>query len=125
MSISSIMEKVQLTLGLAGFSIVAFALTILLAVYLVWSGWKEPEKIMIVVSPFVAVLGTLIGAFFGVKAGEEGKAKAENEAAKEQQKVAAAELKVEKEEQKVLALQSAATPEIIVRAQQLSPQAFQ
>lgn len=111
------MDKLRMTLGF-WLSMGGLAVAALLVVFLVLNKWTDAADITSVVGLFTSVLGTLVGAFFGLQIGAQGKEKAE-------EKVEKAEQKVEKERQKVQALQTVASRELILEARQLNPQAFQ
>jgi ABC-type transport system involved in cytochrome bd biosynthesis fused ATPase/permease subunit len=74
------------------------------------SGQRSASDITAIVGLFTSVLGTLIGAFFGLQIGAADKAKAEQRADSVQKKVDA--------------LQSAANPDTIKKAQSLYPNLF-
>lgn len=69
-SIETVRIKYAFWLGIVGFS-----LTIILAVVvavLTQSGFKDAQAVSSIVSPFLTVLGTLVGAFFGLQVGAAG-----------------------------------------------------
>jgi hypothetical protein len=47
----------------------------LLVVFLVFEGWKTASDVVAVVGLFTSVLGTLVGAFFGLQVGTAGREK--------------------------------------------------
>ena len=63
-----------------------------------------------IVGLFTSVLGTLVGAFFGLQIGAAGKEKAEQRA--------------DEAQKKVNALQGAATPDVLEKASELYPNLF-
>jgi surface antigen len=65
-------------LGLLGFLACIF-LALCLA-FLALIGFEEGEVVSQVVSPFLAVLGTLVGVFFGVQIGSAGREEATRQA---------------------------------------------
>lgn len=69
-SIETVRIKYAFWLGIVGFS-----LTIILAVVvavLTQSGFKDAQAVSSIISPFLTVLGTLVGAFFGLQVGAAG-----------------------------------------------------
>lgn len=85
-----------------GFWIVVIGLTIVAAVFLVAiTKWTAASDVTAVVGSVTGMVGTIIGAFFGVQVGSAGKEKAESD-----RKVA---------EDKALRLASAMQPEVAVR----------
>lgn len=83
-------------------SLYGLALAAALVMALLIAGWKTSSDIVAVVGLFTSVLGTLVGAFFGLQIGSAGKAEAEARATKAQNKVTA--------------LAGAATPDVIKEA---------
>ena len=81
-----------------------------LVVVLLVAGWKTASDITGVVGLFTSILGTLVGAFFGLQIGSAGKAKADERADNAQKKADA--------------LQSAADEPTIRRAKELYPELF-
>jgi hypothetical protein len=71
---------------------------------------KTSNDIVAIVGLFTSVLGTLVGAFFGLQIGSAGKEKVEERA--------------DKAEQKSSAILGAASPDIIENAKRLFPEAF-
>lgn len=69
-------------------SICGLGLAALLVVALVIAGWKTASDITSVVGLFTSVLGTLVGAFFGLQIGAAGKTEADERANDAQKKVA-------------------------------------
>ena len=68
---SDLSVRSALVIGLVGLMIPA-----LLTVLLVFMCWKSSD-ISALISPFIGVVGTLVGSFLGVKVGAAGKEKAE------------------------------------------------
>ncbi|MCC6298471.1 MAG: hypothetical protein IT314_04180 [Anaerolineales bacterium] len=69
-SIETVRIRYAFWLGIVGFS-----LTIILAVVvavLTQNGFKDAQAVSLIVSPFLTVLGTLVGAFFGLQIGAAG-----------------------------------------------------
>jgi len=91
-------------------SVLGLLLAAALVAALLLAGWKTAADVVSVVGLFTSVLGTLVGAFFGIQIGSEGKAKAEDRADKAQKK---ADI-----------LQSAADKTMIDRAKELYPDLF-
>lgn len=91
-------------------SVTGLVLAALLVVALLAWGVKDPTGITSVVGLFTSVLGTLVGAFFGVQVGSAGKEEAE-ERANETQK-------------QVNALASAADKKTLDAAQKIYPNLF-
>jgi vacuolar-type H+-ATPase subunit I/STV1 len=56
-------------------AVFGLGLAALLVVFLVQAGWKTASDVAAVVGLFTSVLGTLVGAFFGVQIGSAGKEK--------------------------------------------------
>jgi hypothetical protein len=56
-------------------AVVGLGLGAALVLFLVFEGWKTASDIVAVVGLFTSVLGTLVGAFFGVQVGASGKEK--------------------------------------------------
>ncbi len=67
-------------------SIFGLALAAALVVALLIAGWDKGSEIVAVVGLFTSVLGTLVGAFFGLQIGSADKAKAEERADNAQKK---------------------------------------
>ena len=67
-------------------SIIGLALAAVLVVALLIAGWKTGSDVSAVVGLFTSVLGTLVGAFFGLQVGAADKAKVEERADNAQQK---------------------------------------
>jgi len=93
-------------------AIYGLSLAALLVVVLLFTGpgQRSASDITSIVGLFTSVLGTLIGAFFGLQIGSADKAKAEQRADSAQKKVDA--------------LQSAANPDVIKKARGLYPDLF-
>lgn len=91
-------------------SVIGLGLAAALVLALLIAGWKVSSDIVAVVGLFTSVLGTLVGAFFGLQIGSAGKEKAEDRADTAQKKADA--------------LQSAATPEMITKAMDFYPDLF-
>lgn len=91
-------------------AIIGLLLAAVLVVVLLAFGIKTSTDIVAIVGLFTSVLGTLVGAFFGLQVGSAGKEKAEERA--------------DKAEQKSSALLGAASPEIVTKAKDLFPEAF-
>jgi uncharacterized membrane protein len=70
-------------------SLTGILLAVGLVVFLVCKNWGNAAEITAVVGLFTSVLGTLIGAFFGLQIGSEGRANAEARADKAQKEVEA------------------------------------
>jgi vacuolar-type H+-ATPase subunit I/STV1 len=92
--------RIQKAFWLAVFGLFLAALLVLI---LLLFGIKTSSDIVAIVGLFTSVLGTLVGAFFGLQVGYAGN---------------------EKAEQKSAALLSAATPEVIENARKHFPEAF-
>src|SRR5262245_51751197 len=58
----------------------------LLVMFLVWKGWSQASDVVAVVGLFTSVLGTLVGAFFGLQVGAAGRDK-EQQATREATRV--------------------------------------
>jgi hypothetical protein len=56
-------------------AVIGLGLAALLVMFLVLAGWKTASDVAAVVGLFTSVLGTLVGAFFGVQIGSAGKEK--------------------------------------------------
>jgi hypothetical protein len=67
-------------------SVFGLALAAALVCALLFAGWKGAADVTAVVGLFTSVLGTLVGAFFGLQIGSAGKAKAEERADNAQKK---------------------------------------
>jgi len=91
-------------------AILGLALAAILVIVLVAAGWKTSSDIVAIVGLFTSVLGTLVGAFFGVQVGAADKARA-NERADNVQK-------------KASALAAAADANTIEKAKKLYPDLF-
>jgi uncharacterized protein YacL len=74
-------------LGLVGF-IASILLALILAAFTLF-GFKEAQGVAIIVSPFLSVLGTLVGVFFGVQVGSAGREEAQQQAKDANNKVTA------------------------------------
>jgi hypothetical protein len=70
-------------------SIIGLILAVTLVITLIIAGWDSSSDIVAVVGLFTSVLGTLVGAFFGLQIGASGTAKAEKRADDNQKKVEA------------------------------------
>jgi|WetSurSiteA1Bulk_404760.scaffolds.fasta_scaffold41063_2 hypothetical protein len=70
-------------------SLTGILLAVGLIVFLVCKNWGGAADITAVVGLFTSVLGTLVGAFFGLQIGSEGRANAEARADKAQKEVEA------------------------------------
>lgn len=81
-----------------------------LVIVLLIFGIKTSSDIVAIVGLFTSVLGTLVGAFFGLQIGSAGKEKAEERA--------------DKAEQTTKAVMSQATPDQIKNAMNMFPEAF-
>ncbi len=91
-------------------SIIGLSLAAMLVIVLIFAGWKSSSDITAVVGLFTSVLGTLVGAFFGMQIGSADKAKAEERADNAQKKVDA--------------LHAAADEKTIEKAKHLYPNLF-
>jgi len=91
-------------------AVIGLFLAAVLVFGLLLFGWKEASDITSVVGLFTSVLGTLVGAFFGLQIGASGKE--------------AAEERADMEAQKADALGQAADPATIERAKELYPKLF-
>jgi len=82
----SSIEKLRINRAfwLSVFGLALAALIVLLLI--LWAGWKSASDVVAVVGLFTSVLGTLVGAFFGVQIGAAGKAKADERADSAQKK---------------------------------------
>jgi len=105
----SAVEKLRINRAFS-LSIVGLGLAAALVVALLIAGWDKGSEIVAVVGLFTSVLGTLVGAFFGLQIGSADKAKAEDRADTAQRKADA--------------LQSAADEPTIKRAKDLYPDLF-
>jgi len=103
------LEKYRIRSALT-LSIVGLALAAVVVIALLIAGWRTGSDVSAVVGLFTTTLGTMVGAFFGLQIGSSGKEEA-NSRAKSAQK-------------KVDALQSAASGDVIKKAQQYYPQLF-
>jgi len=56
-----------------------------LVIFLVVFGWHQPTDVVAVIGLFTSVLGTLVGAFFGLQVGSAGRDKAQQAAAEANQ----------------------------------------
>ena len=54
-------------------AIIGLGIAAALAVFLVLRGWNNPSNVIAVVGLFTSVLGTLVGAFFGLQIGAAGR----------------------------------------------------
>lgn len=86
-------------------SVFGLALAAALVIALLIAGWDTSTDIVAVVGLFTSVLGTLVGAFFGLQIGSAGKAEAEDRA--------------DNAQKKANALQAAADPNTIRKAKEL------
>lgn len=91
-------------------SVFGLLLSASLVVALLIAGWKTASDITAVVGLFTSVLGTIVGAFFGLQIGAAGKEKAEQRADDAQKKADA--------------LQQAADEPTINRAKAMYPDLF-
>jgi len=91
-------------------SVIGLSLAALLVVVLLSFGINKASDITSVVGLFTSVLGTLVGAFFGLQIGAAGKEKAEQRA--------------DEAQKKANALQGAATPDVLKKASELYPKLF-
>ncbi len=91
-------------------SIFGLSLAAALVIALLVAGWKASSDIVAVVGLFTSVLGTLVGAFFGLQIGSAGTAKAEDRADNAQKKADA--------------LSAAANKDTIDEAKKLYPDLF-
>lgn len=91
-------------------SVFGLSLSAILVFALLWAGITAANDITSVVGLFTSVLGTLVGAFFGLQIGSAGKEKAEERA--------------NDAEKKAGALQAAADGKTIGKAQKLYPKLF-
>ena len=85
-------------------------LAVMLVFFLVLMGFKTSSDVTSIVGLFTSVLGTLVGAFFGLQIGSAGKEQAEERASDAEKKAGA--------------LQSAADPKTLKKAQELYPNMF-
>lgn len=92
------------------FAILGFALTVLLVIALLVAGMRTSADVAAVVGLFTSVLGTIVGAFFGLQIGSAGTAKAEERA--------------ETSEKKTNALMAAADPKVLDEAKSRYPDLF-
>jgi uncharacterized membrane protein len=92
-------------------AVIGLSLAALIVVVLLFAGFKESKDITSIVGLFTSVLGTLVGAFFGLQIGSAGKEKAEERA--------------DKAQQKATALGAAADPDTIERAKKNYPNLFE
>lgn len=81
----SVIEKLRINRAF-WLSIFGLALAAALVIALLLAGWKVSSDIVAVVGLFTSVLGTLVGAFFGLQIGSAGTAKAEDRADNAQKK---------------------------------------
>lgn len=102
-------EKLRITKAF-WLSVIGLTLAALLVVLLPNLGFNKATDITSIVGLFTSVLGTLVGAFFGLQIGSAGKEKAEQRA--------------DEAQKKVNALQGAATPEVIEKAGKFYPELF-
>lgn len=65
-------------LGIIGFSVVII-LALVISV-LTLKGFKDAQSVTTIISPFLTVLGTLVGAFFGLQIGAQGTDQANQQA---------------------------------------------
>jgi hypothetical protein len=82
---NSVVEKLRINRAFY-LSIIGLGLAAVLVVALLIAGWKAASDITAVVGLFTSVLGTLVGAFFGLQIGSADKAKAEERADNAQKK---------------------------------------
>jgi hypothetical protein len=76
---NSALEKFRITKAY-WLSIIGLGIAAALVIALLIAGWQASEDIVAVVGLFTSVLGTLVGAFFGLQIGSAGKAQAEERA---------------------------------------------
>jgi len=69
-SIETVRIKYAFYLGVIGLAIVVILALTLAALTL--RGFKDAQTVAVIVSPFLTVLGTLVGAFFGLQIGSAG-----------------------------------------------------
>jgi len=91
-------------------AVVGLTIAGLLVLILLTYGIKASNDIVAIVGLFTSVLGTLVGAFFGLQIGAAGKEQTEQRATRA--------------EQRSDALLAASDPEIIKRAKEAFPEAF-
>jgi len=91
-------------------SVFGLSLSVALVVVLLIAGMNKSNDIVAVVGLFTSVLGTLVGAFFGLQIGAAGKEKAEQRA--------------DNAQKKANALQAAADEPTINRAKAMYPDLF-
>ncbi len=91
-------------------AVIGLSLSAALVVVLLAAGWKTASEITGVVGLFTSILGTLVGAFFGLQIGSADKAKVEERADNAQKKADA--------------LQAAADEPTIRKAKELYPELF-
>ncbi len=92
-------------------AIVGLVIAALLVLMLLAYGFTESKDIVAVVGLFTSVLGTLVGAFFGLQIGSAGKE--------------ASDQRANKAEQKSNALLSAANIDLIKNAKEINREAFE
>jgi hypothetical protein len=90
-------------------AVIGLGLAALLVVFLVVEGWKTASDVVAVVGLFTSVLGTLVGAFFGVQVGSAGKEK-EQQAAQAANRLAQRALAAMAPEQARTVLQEPPSP---------------
>ena len=108
--VNSEVEKLRI-LKAFWLSVIGLSLAALLVVILLVYGFNKASEITSVVGLFTSVLGTLVGAFFGLQIGTAGKEKAEQRA--------------DEAQKRANALQGAATPEVLERARDIYPRIFE
>jgi threonine/homoserine/homoserine lactone efflux protein len=91
-------------------AVIGLFLAACLVIVLLAFGIKASSDIVAIVGLFTSVLGTLVGAFFGIQIGSSGKDKAESRA--------------DKAEMATRAVMSTATKQEIIDAMGLFPEAF-
>ena len=104
---SEVVEKLRINrayyLALCG-----IGLAVLLVCILVFGAkWTDAADVGAVVGLFTSLIGTLVGAFFGLQIGAAGKEDAENRA--------------EKAQQKLVAYSQMSDPEVAAKARQIDP----
>lgn len=103
-------DKYRLKLGyrLILFGIVLVVVLICILVFGAW--WDDASDIVSVVGLLTSVLGALVGTFFGVQAGAEGKSEALR--------------KLEKAKDRLVSLAGTAGEDAVKRARELDPKAW-
>jgi len=92
-------------------AIIGLVIAALLVLMLLAYGFTESKDIVAIVGLFTSVLGTLVGAFFGLQIGSAGKE--------------ASDQRANKAEQKSNALLSAANIDLIKNAKEINREAFE